>query len=407
MRVLLCTPREYHTNHGSAMNAPITCAYLARKLDDAGIETIALDIGRMKLRENQIIPMLPETDALGISVMHSTMEGARRLITLARHHKPDLYIVCGGVAATIEPHTFLGWGADCVVTGQADGNVAAVFLKQPQGVVEGIPGDISGRPLWEVHVPKPWQYPGHHKAPALPEANVMATRGCPHNCSFCGNVVWHCEKTRFREVEEVHEEQQYLYDNGVRGIFWYDDELIEHRNLTYANQILHTGMVHTAQGRCDIRDDDMVALLALRTKGLRRIMWGVESADVGVLRAMKKGIMPEDIERTLEVAHEAGIENFVYLMAGMPEEGPEQADVTAKALERWLRDGLVQHFQVTAMTPMPGTEVYEQAKNEGWLHPGDPFQFRVGGGTPWMSQAEIVQHQNRLIQIGRPYGAFI
>jgi hypothetical protein len=94
-------------------------------------------------------------------------------------------------------------------------------------------------------------------------------------------------------------------------------------------------------------------------------------------------------------------------MAGMPEEGPEQADVTAKALERWLKDGLVQHFQVTCMTPMPGTQVYEDAKRDGWLHARDPFQYEVGGGTPWMSQAEIIAHRNRLVQIGRPYHAFI
>jgi radical SAM superfamily enzyme YgiQ (UPF0313 family) len=220
-------------------------------------------------------------------------------------------------------------------------------------------------------------------------------------------VIWQCEKTRFRETEDVLAEQDFLKANGVQGIFWYDDELIEHRNLAYVNEILDSGLVHVAQGRCDIKESDGTLLRYLSHGGLERVMWGVESADAGVLRSMNKGITPDDIEETLQITHEAGIENFVYLMAGMPEEGPEQADVTAKALERWLKDGVVQHFQVTAMTPMPGTVVYEQAKRDGWLHEGDPFQFHVAGGTPWMSQAEIIQHQNRLISIGRPYHAFI
>lgn len=407
MRVLLCTPREYYTSHGSPMNAPITCAYLARRLDEAGMETIAVDIGMMKGRENSIIPLLPEADAVGISVMHSNMEGARRLITLIRHVAPRAYIICGGVAPTVEPDTFLDWGADCVVTGQADGNVARVFEQQPQGVVEGQPGPIDGRPLWENHCPKPWEYPGSFKAPAHPEAIIMATRGCTHRCHFCGNIIYQGQRTRRREVADVRDEQEYLLSQGVRGVFWYDDELIEHRNLDYACEIVAPPLLHVAQGRCDITQDDRYKLAQLAEDGLVRVMWGVESADVGVLCALNKGITPEAIEETLLTAHQAGIENHVYLMAGMPEEGPEQADTTAKALERWLREGLVQHFQVTTMTPMPGTEVYRRAQEEGWLHAGDPFQYRATGGTPWLSQAEIIQHQNRLRSIGRPYHAFI
>lgn len=407
MKVLLCTPREYHTPHGSAMNAPITTAYLARRLDDAGIETMAVDIGMMRNREAAIAPILSDADALGISVMHSTMEGARRLIIYARHIKRDIWICCGGVAPTVEPGKFLAMGADCVVVGQADGNVATIFQQQPTGIIKGLPGDISGRPLWEVHCPKPWEYPGSYKAPAHPEAIVMATRGCPHMCAMCGNVVWSGQRTRYREVDDVREEQGWLAQQGVRGIFWYDDELIEHRNLEYAAKVLRADLAHIAQGRCDIRQDDVDALRELVSAGLKRVMWGVESADVGVLQALNKGTTPEAIEETLRTAHAAGIENHVYLMVGMPEEGPEEAERTYRALEGWLKGGIVRRFQATAMTPMPGTPIYHQAQTEGWLSEGDPFQFHVTGGTPWMSQAEIADYQSRLIRLGREYDAFI
>lgn len=407
MRVLLCTPREYHTPHGSAMNAPITTAYLARRLDDAGMEVMAVDIGMMRNREAAIAPILPEADALGLSVMHSTMEGARRLITYARHIKSDIWICCGGVAPTVEPETFLAMGADCVVTGQADGNVATIFKQQPSGIIEGLPGDISGRPLWEVHCPKPWEYPGSYKAPAHPEAIVMATRGCPWHCTMCGNVVWGGQRTRYRDVDDVRDEQGWLAQQGVKGIFWYDDELIEHRNLAYAANVLRGDLAHVAQGRCDIRQGDVGALRELVAAGLKRVMWGVESADVGVLQALQKGTTPEAIEETLRTAHDAGIENHAYLMVGMPEEGPEEAERTYQALKGWLAEGIVRRFQATAMTPMPGTPIYAQAQAEGWLSGGDPFQFRATGGTPWMSQAEIIAHHNRLIHLGREYDAFI
>jgi radical SAM superfamily enzyme YgiQ (UPF0313 family) len=92
-------------------------------------------------------------------------------------------------------------------------------------------------------------------------------------------------------------------------------------------------------------------------------------------------------------------------MTGMPEETSERASQTAVMLERVLSEGLVQKVQVTPCTPMPGTALYQQAQTGGWLHQGDPFQYQVTGGTPWMSQGEIAAHTQKLRQLAGRYHA--
>ncbi|MBU1621892.1 MAG: radical SAM protein, partial [Gammaproteobacteria bacterium] len=148
-------------------------------------------------------------------------------------------------------------------------------------------------------------------------------------------------------------------------------------------------------------------LKELHRLGLKRVLWGVESADDGVLKALNKHLTLEQIDETLAVSHEAGMENFALLMAGMPEEGPEEAKKTRDKVAEWLEKGLVQHFQILPLCLLPGTPLYDRAQKEGWYYQPDPFQFEVTGGTPWLTQGEIADHLWKMREIGKPYGAFM
>ncbi len=407
MLVGLINPHQHTSPTPYRLNAPITMAYLARRLADHGIESEALDLGGLAQSENFILEGLNSFDAIGITAMSIQAEGARRLLRLIRYHRPELYVVCGGADVTLFPQQYLDWGASCAVVGQADGNVHQVFLEQPQGIVPGEEGPIDGRPLWENHRPYPWQYPGHPHPLALPEAISMFTRGCPHRCSFCSNVVWNHQRTRRREVDDVVAELEWLQGHGVKGVFEYSDEIVSAANLDYLLDVFShvQGLVYRAQGRCNVKRLHGPILKELAARGLKRVMWGVESFSDAVLAAMNKDLSVASVMETLDVSHEAGIENFIFLMGGMPEETPERAEETARALESLLSQGIVQKVQVTPCTLMPGTALYEQAARDGWLHSSDPFQYNVGGGTPWMSQGEIAAHIQTLRRVAAQYGA--
>lgn len=403
----LVNPQQYNQATSYRLNAPLTMAYLARRLADHDIDAEAIDLGGLQEDENFVLEGLDEFDAIGITALSSQAEGARRLLRLIRHHRPKVYIACGGADVTLFPQKYLDWGASCAVVGQADGNVHEVFTKQPSGVIQGKPGPISGRPLWEMHRPYPWQYPGHPNPLALPEAIVMSSRGCPHHCTFCGNVVWNNQRVRYREVDDVADELNWLKGHGVRGIFEYSDEIVSVSSLPFLLSLLQKvdGLVYRAQGRCNLNGESKPILGEIAARGLKRVMWGVESFSDKVLDAMNKHLSPDSIMATLDVSRKAGIENFVFLMAGMPGETPAEAQRTFDGLQATLKSGLVQKVQVTACTPMPGTAFHDQAKHEGWLFPGEPFQDAVNGGTPWMSQAEIAKQVQRLRMLAASYHA--
>jgi radical SAM superfamily enzyme YgiQ (UPF0313 family) len=407
MIVGLVQARQLGLGSAYRLNAPLSCAVLAGCLERAGIEAEAIDLDGLGQDENFLLDGMEHFDAFGISALSSQAEGARRLIKLLKYHQPNKYVVCGGVDPTLFPQKYLDWGADCVVTGEAEGNVVQVFTEQPKGQLSGIPGDIDPMPMWDRVAPPPWEYPGHPDPLALPESLVMLTRGCPHSCTFCGNP-YKGRQVRKRSLEVVDEELTYLAEHGVKGIFLYDDEIVDKNLLTYLHRALSLSksrFLFRAQGRCNMDLHSLPVLRELRDMGLRRVMWGIESFANPVLKAIHKDTDKDGILQTLNLSHAAGIENFGFLMTGLPEETPELAASNLEALKLCLETKLLNKIQVLPCTPMPGTELYEQAKANGWLFEGDAFQAEVKGGTPWMSQGEIAEHTMKMRLLGHSYGA--
>ncbi|GAH71826.1 unnamed protein product, partial [marine sediment metagenome] len=63
----------------------------------------------------------------------------------------------------------------------------------------------------------------YDKHPITAFKNIMATRGCPYNCAFCGSRKIWSRKTRFRSVESVTDEIQSLQQMGLKFIRFEDD----------------------------------------------------------------------------------------------------------------------------------------------------------------------------------------
>ena len=55
-----------------------------------------------------------------------------------------------------------------------------------------------------------------------PFATMVTTRGCPWHCGYCSQV--YSEKVRFRSVELVVDEMEYLVNNyGIKEIVFFDE----------------------------------------------------------------------------------------------------------------------------------------------------------------------------------------
>jgi radical SAM superfamily enzyme YgiQ (UPF0313 family) len=368
---------------------------LATKLTQGGHYVEAVDLDGLDERENFVLQSLDKVDAVGLSVMAVQAEGARRLIALIRYHYPEMRIVCGGHDVTNFPQKYLDWGADVAATGECDGNVCDIF-ERGEGIVAGQQGDIGGRPLWEQHAPKPWQYPGHPHAKVLPEALCMTSRGCPYGCTFCSNP-YKLQRIRYREVADVQAELLWLEAQGVKGVFLYDDEAVDRLHIARISGIMAGAhLQYRAMGRCNFSPEYEDSLIQAHHNGLYRVMWGVESFDPTVLKRVNKGVTQEQILTTLRLSRKAGLDNFLFLMAGMPGEDQASADLNYEALRTLIDAGLVQDFQVTPCEPAYGTALYEEAQRDGWYGTYDPHSWDVLSGTPWLSQGRLAEHVGRM-----------
>lgn len=415
MKVRLFNPPVHH--YGPVqyrMNPALGLPILAAVLDQAGHDAAVIDLEALGVNPQGLGALFIEQhdqwpDVVGFTVTQHNARGAQECIAALRGAGFGGYILLGGPQITAEAR--LGnvpgalWGADAWVVGECEGNIASVVTLQPRGVVQGEPmalEQIPG-PLWTKHTPAPTFYSGNMPKVGHPEGIAMWSRGCPHNCIFCGNPVFGHQAIRTRTPRQVYDDMAALKALGVKSVFVYDDELVgfpkQHAWLReVCAKIAPLGMTWKAQGRCTTKIDKET-LQAMYDAGCRAIMWGIESFSERVLKAIKKGTSEEDIWHTLRLAHEVGIGNWLFLMVGNYTETAQDLAYTKAALERASAEGLAQWRQVTVCSPVPGTELYRLAQEEGWLVEQPETQAQMAEAyapTPWLSTRELRYWQTQL-----------
>jgi len=114
--------------------------------------------------------------------------------------------------------------------------------------------------------------------------------------------------------------------------------------------------------RVDRINEDLARLM--NRAGCEWVLFGVESADDGILKTIKKGFTPEEVRRGVKIAFEAGINVFNSFILGLP---GESRDTAHKSLafgdELYHKYGAKYGFHM--LSPLPGTEIYERAKDYG------------------------------------------
>jgi hypothetical protein len=74
-------------------------------------------------------------------------------------------------------------------------------------------------------------------------------------------------------------------------------------------------------------------LSIMAESGCKYLLWGLESGNQRVLNLMDKGTKVEDVALTLRQAHEAGINNHVFMICGFPTETEEEFADTIRFLD--------------------------------------------------------------------------
>ncbi|MFE2579376.1 B12-binding domain-containing radical SAM protein [Streptomyces sp. NPDC059378] len=221
------------------------------------------------------------------------------------------------------------------------------------------------------------------------EANIVGSRGCPYNCTFCGAAVSaNPDLTiRVRSPENIIGELDQLHDAyGVTAFRFVDDlflgvgRVIEEQMKAFTRHKIGDRYVWDATGRINVlnrlTDTDLDRLV---TNGLREVALGIESGSDRILAAMDKRIDAEMTERVARrlVAHGIGVKG--YFILGFPGETKADLDATVRHI-RTLWAISDQHCgsiraSVFEFRPYPGTPVWTTLTAEDGYDPDDLLAY--------------------------------
>jgi len=233
-----------------------------------------------------------------------------------------------------------------------------------------------------------------------PYMSLYTGRGCPAQCTFClwpQTIGGH--KYRVRSAQNVADEMAYLKKlfPEVKEYFFDDDTFTANlpRAREIAKKIAPLGLTWSCNSRANL-DYDNIKLL--KDNGLRLFLVGYESGNDEILKNIKKGVTTDEMRRFTKACNQAGVIIHGTFILGLPVETKETIQQTidfAKELD-------VFSIQVSLAAPYPGTELYEQARLNGWFAKKEKTDLLGGEGYqsstieyPGLSKEKIFEEVDR------------
>ncbi|MFZ5982156.1 MAG: B12-binding domain-containing radical SAM protein [Patescibacteria group bacterium] len=214
-----------------------------------------------------------------------------------------------------------------------------------------------------------------------PGAYMMSGRDCWWGrCTFCSWTTFFPGKNfRTRSAEKALDEVGHLIDLGVREIMEDSGSLPVGKWLEeFCDGMIERGYNKKVTMSCNMRITGIrrpEVWRKMKQAGFRFILFGLESANQETLDRIDKNLKVEDIEPGLRRCKEAGLEPHITAMIGYPWETKEQAQKTIDLAKDLFKKGYVDTLQGTIVIPYPGTPLYKECQQNGWLKTEDYEDF--------------------------------
>ncbi|MBV9726661.1 MAG: hopanoid biosynthesis associated radical SAM protein HpnJ [Gammaproteobacteria bacterium] len=228
-----------------------------------------------------------------------------------------------------------------------------------------------------------------------PYVSFYTGRGCKSRCTFClwpQTIAGH--RYRVRSVENVVAEMKWAKAAfpEVREFFFDDDTLTDNapRVEALAVELGKLGVTWSCNAKANV---SRRTLEIMKDNGLRLLLVGYESGNQQILFNIKKGMRVEFARRFTRDCHELGIVIHGTFILGLPGETKE----TIRETLDFAKEINPHTIQVSLAAPYPGTFLYRQAKENGWLY-HEASELLTQQGTqiaalnyPHLSHAEIFE----------------
>lgn len=396
MRVFLLNPpygrdfcrsaRWAARSRGRVQRHPDWLLIAAAVLERAGHAVTVLDGAARNLNPKEVETSIHQFQP-DLLVLHTTTPSIENDLAYGLAGKDvGATVVAVGPHVTAVPEDTLrrGPALDAVAIGEYDDTLLDIAAGKNLSLVRGLvirtgngfqftgsrpPVDVSGLPFPAWHHVQPEWYPDPGKR--FPFLTLISGRGCPHACTFCRDTpLMYGRSLRLRHPVQVVDEMEHdrrLYPQ-IREIMFETDTFTASPAHVQGicEEILRRGLDRVPIWSCNARVDLELDLLPLMKRaGCRMLMVGFEFGSQKSLNRVKKGITLDQSRRFAETANRLGFTIHGCFMIGAPGETLTSAKETIAFACSLPLDTI----QISGLTPYPGTELYEWARQEGFLVP--------------------------------------
>ncbi|MHC5062382.1 MAG: B12-binding domain-containing radical SAM protein [Planctomycetota bacterium] len=442
MRVQLIHPPLYLNVH--AMTAlrpslPLGLAYIASSLREAGHEVSILDAvanapeqvtqgQRAQLfalgqtNEEIVASLDPKAEVYGVTNMWSfSWPLVRDLIKQIKAAYPETPILCGGEHFTgLAEHSMEQAPIDYIVLGEGEEGATDVVagIDTGNGVDwAAIPGIVyrteAGKPQRSL-MPRarrkdvdqiPWpawdlvdldtynKYEfinGLNKGKTIP---ILATRGCPYQCTYCASPNMWTTRWYPRDAKDVAEEmQQYKEKYGATNFPFQDLTAILKRDwiIEFCNELLRRDLQVSWQfpsgTRAEVIDDEVARLLYLT--GGHSLALAPESGSERTRKLIKKMMKTESLLNAVRASVKNKLNVTAFIVIGFPHDTAEDLRLTARMVRKLGFMG-IDDIAVGFFFPIPNTQLYHELIESGRISLNDEFLL-----TPIFANEEKLLSEN-------------
>lgn len=407
-------------NQTTMFTPPLGLAYVAGTLKHEGVDVSAIDgLGESLdtrhetrndcylygLSPKETVERIPDgADVIGISVGFSfEWPFCRDLAGLVRRRFPKAVIIAGGEHVTAVPERSLVESAiDIGVLGEGEETTLAVARALAAegfdpAAIQGIAfKDKDGKPVVTERrarkrdidaIPWPaWDLVpienylergmgfGVNRGRSMP---LMASRGCPYQCTFCSNPLMWTTRWIARDPDLLLDEMQH-YQNvyGAENFDFYDLTAIVKKSwiIDFCRKIEERGMTFTWQlpsgTRSEAIDDEVAEWL--HRSGCRNLSYSPESGSPTVLDRIKKRIKTDAVISSIASSSRQGMYVKCNIIFGFPGETLKEIFESYWFIVQMAMAGAYD-LAIWAFSPYPGSELFEQVSRTGRLRLDDAY----------------------------------
>lgn len=226
----------------------------------------------------------------------------------------------------------------------------------------------------------------------------QSSRGCPYNCSFCYNQTVNHKRWRGKSPEIVIRDLKYLKKTfNVSSVNFVDDQALvkKTRTLKIAELFIKEELNINWSASVTVNSfhnytDDEVKLL--KKSGLKALAFGAESGSERILHLLHKDT---HVQKFYEVARKCQRQKLgatFYFMMGFPWETEEDVEKTFRVIDILSKIGSLVYLKgIMRLTPYPGTECFDIAREQGCEFPQNFEEWDEYGHTtnvqlPWLDE---------------------